>query len=87
MYKMCQNICNDIAVKRKVSISQTGQSHSNQSSEAIWIKTLVPAAYRCYILNLVTTGLVVSEITFENVDGRTDGRWIPAYTISSPVSR
>ena len=65
--------------------------HSNQSSYPIGTKTqlFVPPAYRCYMWNLVRIGVMASEeMSFENVDGRrmTDGRRMPAYTISSPIS-
>ena len=37
-----------------------------------WAKnTIVPLAYRCYTWNLVRTDFMASEMSFENVDGRT----------------
>ena len=55
-------------------------------------KTLfVPPAYRCYKWNMARSDFMASEkMSFENVDDddgqRTDGRRMPAYTISSPLS-
>ena len=64
--------------------------HSNKSSYLIGIKTIlfVPSAYRCYMWNMVRISFMASEMSFENVDGRTttDRRQMPAYTISSPMS-
>ena len=48
-----------------------------------------PPAQLWFTLNLIKIGLLASEIFFfEIVDGRTDddGRPMPAYPISSPVS-
>ena len=66
---------------------------SNQSSYPIGTRTqlFVPLAYRCYLWNLVRIGFMASEeMSFENArsdDGRTtDGRRMPAHTISSPMS-
>ena len=69
---------------------RTISCHSNQSSYPTGIKKIlfVPPSYRCYIWNMERICLTASEeMSFENVDGRmTDGRRIPVYTISSPVS-
>ena len=50
----------------------------------------VHPAYRCYMWNMVRIGVMSSDEMFENVnDGRTtmtDGRQMPAYTISSLMS-
>ena len=63
--------------------------HSNQFlSDWDKKKTIlfVPPGYRCYMWNMVRIGFMSSEdISFENVDGRTDGRRrrhrrMPAYT-------
>ena len=52
--------------------------HSNQSSYPTGTKTqlFVPPTYRCYMCNMERIGLTVSEeMSFENVDGRTDNGW------------
>ena len=49
----------------------------------------VPPIYRCYVWNMARIGFMASEeMLFENVDdGWTmDGRRMPAYTLSSPMS-
>ena len=48
----------------------------------------VPPAYRCYMWNMVRMGFMASkEMSFENVERQTtDGRHMPTYTISSPLS-
>ena len=46
-----------------------------------------PPTQLWFTLNLIKIGLLASEIFFfEIVDGRMDGRRMPAYPISSPVS-
>ena len=64
--------------------------HSNQSSYPTGIKNITfrPPTHRCYMWNMVRIRLTASEeMSFENVDGRTDdGRRMPLYTISSPMS-
>ena len=64
--------------------------HSNQSSFLIGTKThlFLPPAYRCYMWNLVRIGFMASEeMSLENIDRwRMDGRRMPVYTISSPMS-
>ena len=52
--------------------------HSNQSSHPTGIKniTFVPPTYTCYMWNMERIRLTASE----------DGRQMPVYTISSPVS-
>ena len=48
--------------------------HSNQSSYPTGIKNIifVPPTYRCYIWNMERICPKASEMSFENVDGRTD---------------
>ena len=51
----------------------------------------VPPAYRCYMWNMARIGFMASEeMSFENVGDderrRTDGRRMPDYIISSPIS-
>ena len=69
--------------------------HSNRSSYRTGIKNITfrSPTYRCYMCNMERIRLTASEeMSFENVDGWTtddrwtDGRWMPVYTISSPVS-
>ena len=71
--------------QKKLSISSfshyksmgTISCHCNQSSYPIGIKTqlFVPSTYKCYMWNMKKTGLTASEeMSFENVDRRTDGR-------------
>ena len=64
--------------------------HSNQISYPIGTKKniICSPAYRCYMRNMARIGFMASEeMLFENVDdGRADGRRMPAYTISSPMS-
>ena len=59
------------------------------SCPGLFIDTLVPPSYGCFIQNLALIAHAVSEMKiFENGERRrtTDGRRVPAYTISSPVS-
>ena len=75
----------------------TVSCHSNQSSYPFGLKKktilFVPPAYRCYIRNMVRISSMASEeMSSENVDGRTttdgrtEGRQMPGYTTSSPMS-
>ena len=85
------NICSETAKIANFHFShyksvETISFHSNQSSYPIGTKTqlFVPPASRCYTWNLVRIGFMASEeMSFENVDGHR----MPAYTISSPMSR
>ena len=76
---------------------ETISCHSNQSSYPIGTKITIirppTPTYRCYMWNMETIGFTaLEEKSFENVDrrrtddGRTDGRRMPAYTISSHMS-
>ena len=58
--------------------------HSNQSSLEQKPQLFVPSIYRCYMWNMERIGFMASEEkSFKNVH---HGRWMPAYTISSPMS-
>ena len=58
--------------------------HSNKSSYPTGIKTqlFVPPTYRCYMWNMERIRLTASEeMSFENVDGRTDDGRTPDASI------
>ena len=89
------NICSETAKIANFHFShyksmETISFHSNQSSYPIGTKTqlFVPTIYRCCLWNESASRLQrrsrLKMLTMN--DGRTDGRRMPAYTISSPMS-
>ena len=93
-WKKNLNICSETAKIATFHFShyksrETVNCHSSQSSYPIGTKTqlFVPPSYRCYMWNKERMGFTAAEEkSFENIDGRTNGRRMPAYTISSPMS-
>ena len=96
--KKSLNICSETAKIANFHFShyksmETISCHCNQSSYLIRTKIVlfVPPTYICYAWNMARIGFMASEeMSFENVgDERLttmDGRRMPAYTMSSPMS-
>ena len=85
------NICSETAKIATFHFShyksmETTSCHSNQSSYSIGTKNTIICSLKLYML-YVKYFTASEKKSFENVDGwTTDGRRMPAYTISSPMS-
>ena len=68
--------------KKKIFKGFTIYGHGGHLSHVTWIfiYTLVPPSYRCFIVNLALIGLAVSEKNiFEIVNGRRTDGWTPQH--------